>query len=126
MLGEKGLGVELHPLHGELAVAHAHDLAVFGLCRDLQALRQCRPANRKRMIAGRHEGTRQSAKHAEAGVADRGGFSVDDFSRMHALAAESLTDRMMAEAHAQYRDPAGKLAYRSERDPRFTGSAGPG
>ena len=66
VLGEKGLGVKLHALHGELAVAHAHDLAVFGLRRDLQAPGQGRPTNRKRMIAGRHEGTRQSAKHTEA------------------------------------------------------------
>jgi len=33
---------------------------------------------------------------------------------MHDLAAESLADRLMAEAHAQYRDLAGKLANRSE------------
>src|SRR5260370_18851737 len=114
MIGEKGLGVELHPLHSELTVAHAHDLAVFGLCGNLQAPGQGRPANRKRMVAGRHEGTRQSPKHAEAGMADRGGFSVDDFSRIHDLPAQSLSDRLMAKAHAQYRDSAGKLAYRSE------------
>src|SRR5438477_552513 len=30
--------MELHALHGELAVAHAHDLAVFGLCRDLRQI----------------------------------------------------------------------------------------
>src|SRR5712691_5504431 len=119
MLGEKGLGVELYALHGEFTMAHTHDLAVFGLCRDLQALGQGRPANRKRMIAGRHEGTRQSAKHAETQMADRRGFSVRDFTRMDDLAAESLADRLMTEAHAQYRDPAGKLAHRSERDPRF-------
>src|SRR5882762_4968900 len=126
MLGEKGLGMELHALHGELAVAHAHDLAVLGLGRDLQALGQRRPANRKRMIAGRHERTRKSAKHTEARMADRRGFSVHDLTRMHNLAAESLADRLMAEAHAQYRNVAGKLAYRGERDSRFSGSAGPG
>src|SRR6266853_3352241 len=125
MLGEKGLGVELHPLHGELTVAHAHDLAVLGLRSDLQALGQGRPPNRKRMVAGRHEGARQSAKHAETKMADRRGFPVDDFPRMHDLAAESLADRLMAETHAQDRDPAGKLAYRGERDPGFRGSAGP-
>src|SRR5947209_1092614 len=100
MLGEKGLRVELHALHGELAVAHAHDLAVFGFRRDLQALWQGRPANRERMIAGRHEGTRQSAKHPEARMADRRGFPVHDLARMHDLAAESLADRLMTEAHA--------------------------
>src|SRR5206468_6744962 len=65
-------------------------------------------------------------KHAEAKVADGRGFSVDDSTRVHDLAAESLSDRLMTEAHAQYRDPAGKLAYRGERDPRFGGSAGSG
>jgi hypothetical protein len=34
VLGEKGLGVELHALHRVFAVAHAHDLAVLGLRRD--------------------------------------------------------------------------------------------
>ena len=58
-------------------------------------------------------------------MADRRGFSVHDFARMHDLAAESLADRLMAEAHTQYRDLAGKLAYGRERDPRFSGSAGP-
>src|SRR5438552_17330242 len=124
MLGEKGLGVELHALHGELTVAYAHDLAVFRLCRNLQALGQARSANRKRMIAGRHEGTRQSTKHAEAGMADRRGFPVYDFNGMHDLAAESLADRLMAEAHAQYRDPAGKFAYRGKWNPRFAGIVG--
>ena len=47
-------------------------------------------------------------------MADRRGFSVDDFARVHDLAAEGLADRLMPEAHAQYRDQAGKLAYRSE------------
>src|SRR5882762_2475555 len=122
MFGKKRLGMELHALHAELTVAHAHDLAVFRLCRDLQALGQGRPANRKGMIAGRHEWTRQSAKHAEAEMPDRRGFSVDDFTRVHDLAAEDLADRLMSEAHAQYRDHAGKLAYRSERDPRFSRS----
>src|SRR6266487_6705458 len=107
-------------------MAHAHDLAVLGLCGNLEALGQGRAANRQRMVTRCHERARQSTKHAEAGMADRRGFSVDDFTRVHNLAAESLADRLMAEAHAQYRDPAGKLAYHSERDPRFIGSTGPG
>src|SRR5258708_754135 len=78
------------------------------------------------MVTRRHERAGQSAKHAEAEMADRRGFAVDDSARMHDLAPESLADRLMTEAHAQYRDPAGKLAYRRERDPRFGGSAGPG
>src|SRR3979409_2690109 len=77
------------------------------------------------MIAGRHEGTWQSAEHPEARMPDRRGFPVHDFARMHDLAAESLADRLMTEAHAQYRDLACKLAYGSQRDPRFSGSAGP-
>jgi len=41
--------VELHALHGELAVAHAHDLAVLGLCGNLEALGQVRAPDRQRM-----------------------------------------------------------------------------
>src|SRR5258707_3072957 len=118
--------MELHALHGELAVAHAHDLAVLGFCSDLEALGQSRAPNRQRMVTRRHEGARQPAEHADAGMADRRGFPVDDLTRMHDLAAESLADRLMTEAHPQYRDPAGKFAHRRERDPRFGGSAGPG
>jgi hypothetical protein len=36
VLGEDGLGVELHAFDGQFLVAHAHDLAVVGPGRDLQ------------------------------------------------------------------------------------------
>src|SRR5437773_11015185 len=119
MLGEKGLGVELHALHGELTVAHAHDLAVFGFRGDLEALGQGRAADRKRMVTRRHETARQSTKHAQAAMLDRRGSSVDDFTRAHDLAAERLADRLMAEAHAQSPDPARKPAYRGHPAPLF-------
>src|SRR5512139_1911294 len=42
MLGQDGLGVELHPLDGQRLVLHAHDLAVLGPGRDLQLRRAAR------------------------------------------------------------------------------------
>src|SRR3954471_24621706 len=37
---QDGLGMELHGLHGQVAMAHAHDDAVFGLGGDFKAGRQ--------------------------------------------------------------------------------------
>src|SRR5258708_1120724 len=50
MLGEKGLGVELHALHGELAVAHAHDLPVLGFSVALEAPGQGRAPHRQPLL----------------------------------------------------------------------------
>src|SRR5258708_28017002 len=117
MVVEKGVGVERHALHGELAVAHAHDLAVLGFCGDLEAAGQGPAPDRQRMVTRRHERARQSAKHAEAEMADRRGFSVDDSARMHDLAPESLAHRLRTKSHAQSRDPAPTLAYPPPRPP---------
>jgi hypothetical protein len=42
LLSQDRLGVELDALDSELAVAHAHDLAVIALCGDLEAGRNAR------------------------------------------------------------------------------------
>src|SRR5713226_414220 len=96
VLGEEGLGVELHALDREAAMAHAHDFSVFGLGGDFQTGRQSRATNRERMIARRDEGARQPAKHADAEMADRRSLPVDHSAGMRDLASEGLADRLMA------------------------------
>src|SRR5438093_13558140 len=96
VLGEKGLGMELHALHRETAVAHAHDFTVFGLGGDFQTGRQSRATNRERMIARRDEGARKPAEHAEAEMTDRRSLPVDNSAGMRDLAPEGLADRLMA------------------------------
>src|SRR3974390_2605347 len=110
--------MKLHTLHVELPVAHPHDLTVLGLGRHFQASRQARPEYRQRVIAGRKEGAGKSLEHSGTRVTDRRGLAVHDPSRMADQASEGLADRLMAEAHAQNRYLAGKLAYRGERNAR--------
>src|SRR5262249_37104435 len=85
---------------------------------------QTRAAYRKRMVAGGDERARQSAKHAGTGMTDGRSLSVHDFLRMDDLTAESPTDRLMPEAHAQDRDPACIFLYRRHRHARFVGGTG--
>ena len=55
MLGEDRFGVELHALERrscrQLAVAHAHDLAVLVRRRDLELARQRLALDRERVVA---------------------------------------------------------------------------
>src|SRR5882724_11848003 len=116
--------MELHALHGKLAVANTHDFAVLGFGRDLQAGGQGRATNGQRVIAGRDEGARQSPKHAHSRMLDRRGFPVNNLSRLADLAAERLADRLVSQAHAQDRNLARKIANHTQRYARLAGRAG--
>src|SRR5512137_2339249 len=64
VLGQERLGVELHALDGERAVAHAHDLAVLGGRADLEAGGQRRGLDRQRVVARDRERRRNAGEHA--------------------------------------------------------------
>src|SRR5688500_19797821 len=104
MLGEYGFRVELHAFHRELAVAHAHDLAVVAPGADLERGWQRRSLDRERMVARRREGVRQPAEYPAPVVADGGGLAVHELLRVHDPAAERLPDRLVPEADAQDRE----------------------
>lgn len=54
--GEDGFGVELDAVDGELAVLKPHDLALGGLGRDPEEIRQGVPLHDERMVARGLEG----------------------------------------------------------------------
>src|SRR6476661_8915629 len=68
MLGEYGLRMELHALDVEFLVAHAHDLVVCGPGGHFQAVRQRRPLDGQRVIAGDGIGIGQALEDADAGM----------------------------------------------------------
>ena len=115
--GEDRLRVELHALDRQLAVAQAHHDAVVGLGRDLQHVGHRLPLHDQRVVAGRLERARQTLEHAGVVVSDERGLAVHDLRRPHDLAAEDLADALVAEAHAEDRDPPGEGADHLVRQP---------
>ena len=106
--GEDRLGVELHALHRQLAVAQAHHHAVVGLGGDLEAVGHRRPVDHEAVVAGGLERLRQPGEHAGVGVADERRLAVHHLRRPHHLAAVHLADALVAEAHAEHRHPPGE------------------
>src|SRR6185312_10974073 len=98
VLGQERLGVELHALDGEAAVAHAHDLAVGG---------------------GRRERRRQPGEHAPSVVRDRRELAVHHLAGAHDRAAECFTDRLVAKAHAEDRQLPGEAPDQRHRHAGF-------
>jgi hypothetical protein len=125
-LGQDRFRVELHPFDGQGPVAQAHDLAVVGPGGDFQAGRQGLALDGQRMVARAGQRTGQPAKDALVRVLHRRHLAVHQLLRVHDAAAESLADRLMAEADAEQGNPAGKLANRRQRDAGLRRRAGPG
>src|SRR6185312_1139020 len=119
VLGQERLGVELHALDGEAAVAHAHDLAVGGARRDLEVDGHARALDRERMVAGRRERRRQPGEHAPSVVRDRRELAVHHLAGAHDRAAECFTDRLVAKAHAEDRQLPGEAPDQRHRHAGF-------
>ena len=75
------------------------------------------------MIAGRREGTVDAAEHGAALVADLGHLAVHGDGRAHDVAAESLSDGLMAEADAEHRDALAGATGEVEADAGLAGRA---
>mmetsp|Transcript_20777 Transcript_20777/g.79652 ORF Transcript_20777/g.79652 Transcript_20777/m.79652 type:complete len:235 (-) Transcript_20777:5988-6692(-) len=108
MLAEDGLGVELHAFAGrgragQLAVAHAHDLAVLAARGDLQYRRAARLLDDEGVVADHAELARQTAEHAALVGRDGAGLAVHLALRADDPAAQGLAHGLVAQAHAQHR-----------------------
>src|SRR5271165_5982358 len=92
LFGEHGLGVELHPLGGQHAVAQAHQdpSTASGL---LQAVRKV-PADHQRVVAGHRQRRGQTREDRTPVVLDRAGLAVHGRVQLDA-SAEGLRERLM-------------------------------
>src|ERR1044071_6950672 len=100
--------MELHPFHREAAVAQPHDLAVLGLRRHGEAGRQALALDDERVVPGGHEFIRNPRENPAAIVTDVRHLAVHHASRAHHLATESLSNRLVPQAHAEERRDEGQ------------------
>ena len=127
VLGQDRLGVELHALDVELAVAQAHDHAVVGAGGDLEHVGDRVGVDDERVVAGGLERVGEPGEHAGALVVDLRGLAVHDRRRPHDVAAVDLADALVAEADARGSGtrPA-KVVMTSLDRPASSGRPGPG
>src|SRR5947207_4665390 len=107
VLGQDRFRMKLHALDRKLAMAHAHDLAVFAGRGDLQAGRHRLALNNQRMIAGSGQRVGEAGEDAAVYVRDRRDIPIHDVLRANDAATERLSDRLVAQADAEYRYLAG-------------------
>src|SRR6202171_701889 len=104
VLGQYRFRVKLNALDRKLTMAHAHDLAVVALRRDLQAFGNAATVDHQRMIAGRGKWTGQALEYALASMGDGRELAVHHAPRTDDAPAERLADRLVPEAHAENRN----------------------
>ncbi len=102
MLAGDAFGMELHAMHVEAPVRHAHDEPV-SLGRHFELVRGGRAVDDEAVIARRLERPIDAAKQAARIVGDGRKLAVHRQWRAHDMAAEHLADRLMAEADAEQR-----------------------
>lgn len=104
--------MELHAENRIIGVADAHNLAVLCDCRHLETIGKGALVNRERVISRyrRRFGTalEELTLRVEPGVAL---LAVHKALRVCDRRAESGTDCLMTEAHAEYREPVAELLY---------------
>ena len=93
--------MELHAVHGGLAVAQAHDDAVVGGGGGFQDLGHGFGYNRQGVVAGRGEGAGHVLEHGDVLVHEAGGLAVHQLGGVGDGAAECLRDGLVAEADTQ-------------------------
>src|SRR3954447_20960913 len=122
--GEHGLGMELDTGRGQLAVAHRHQHPAAPR-RRLERLGQLR-LDHQRVVAPDGERAGQPLEQAAAVVLDLRRLAVHGHVAHHP-AAVRLGQRLVAEAHAERRDPRlGEAPHRLNGDPGLVRGAGPG
>ena len=101
MLGEEALGMELHPLDGELAVAQTHQLAAIDRPGGGdQALRETL-IHHQAVVPCRGEGRRHAGEDAMPVVTDLGGLAMHEPGSALDHPAEGLADRLVPQAHPE-------------------------
>src|SRR5579871_5874195 len=108
--------MELDPVDRTIAVSHRHDEPVFGLRAHLELIRRGLALDDERVIARRLERAVQAAKDALSVVGDAGNLAVHRLTGAHDLAAEGLSDRLMAEADAENRGGFARSPHEVEAD----------
>ena len=126
VLGGDALGMKLHAMDRQALMHHAHDQAVVGLGIDDQFARHAVALDHQRVVARGLERPVDAAEDAGALVPDVRELAVHRHRRAHHLAAEDLADGLMAEADAEQRHLARRLADQVEADAGLIGRAGAG
>src|SRR5256885_813875 len=125
VLGEDRFRMELHALERlELSMADAHNLAPVRAGGHDEFLLDRLGLGEQRVIAGRLKFLRQPGEHAFAVVNDLRGLPVHETAGADDVAAESVTDGLMPQAHAQNRDLAAQLLDEIDDDAGILRTAG--
>ena len=111
VFGQEGFRVELYPLNGIFLMAHAHNLAVFRPSRDFQAIRQRAAFDNEAVITRTGNRIGQTLKHTLARMGHRRHLAVHQGFCPYHISAERFAYRLMSEADAHNRQPAGKMAH---------------
>src|ERR1700722_8165964 len=106
MLGSDAFRMKLYPVNGKPLVSKSHDQSVVGIGGRSELRRQALALNHERMITRGFERRIDAAKNPAAVVTDVGKLAMNRLGRAHDLAAERLTDHLMAEADAENRNAA--------------------
>src|SRR5579863_5105624 len=122
VLGSDALGMELHAMQRQLFVRQSHDEAVVRFRGHAQRRRKARAIDDQRVIACRLERRVDAAQDAGAVVADGRKLAVHRDWRADDGAAESVANRLMAEADPKHRDFAGNRPDQIEADTGVLGS----
>src|SRR5690348_1636129 len=104
VLGGDAFRMKLHAVDRHLPMGEPHHQTVVGFGGHFKLARQRLALDHQRMIARGFEWRVDAAKDAAAIVLDFGKLAVHRHRCAHDLAAESLADRLVAEANAEDRD----------------------
>jgi len=118
--------MKLNALDLHLPVAEAHDKSVGRGGGDFEAGGQALALHDQRMVTSGLERIGQAFEDGPAVVMDLAGLAMHQFRRPDDLAAESLPDGLVAEAHSQDGYTSGQLFNHLKADPCFVGSFRPG
>src|SRR5256885_9516186 len=119
---EDALGMKLHALHHERAVAHRHDLRFRGLRTHLELRGQRRGSGDQRMIAPHLARLRQTLEQRALIVTYERGLAVHEPIGPHDLAPEHFHDGLVSEAYPEHRDAPGERADQDRKSTRLNSS----
>src|SRR5262245_66496393 len=115
--------MKLNAVHRQAFVHEPHHQTIGGFRVDRKRAWHAGALDNQRMIARRLQRSVDTAKHPSALMADLGHLAMQG-SCPHHFAAKSLTDRLMAEAHAEDRHRRRGPCYEVEANDSFVWSSG--
>src|SRR6202050_5459933 len=126
VLRSDALRMELHAMHGLVAMLQAHDHAIIRCCRYFEAGGHGGRIDGERVVARGFETVFDPAKHAAVGMPDAAELALHRRRRAHDRSTKGLSDRLMAEADAKDRDAAARRRDQFETDARAVRITGAG